>query len=211
MTRAALPAECRRRAVQPRWPRVRRPPRRPAERGRSGRRLATAAGRHRSGRGPARGRAARTGGGDRHRPRRDHRRASRVADLRPAAGTGRRGAAAGAIAARRSAGSRCASPARTATSGWTPIRIRNSMPGAGRSWRSCRRWRWTSSGRSTGCWRSHSPVSPRRDASSSACAPLLRPPVVRLLGRGARRGARGSAWPPRLPPAARGASSSDGG
>ena len=82
---AAVPAECRRRAVQPGWARVRRASRRSAERGRAGRRLATAAGWHRSGRGPACGGAARAGGGNRHRPGRDHRRASRVADLRPAA------------------------------------------------------------------------------------------------------------------------------
>ena len=84
-----------------------------------------------------------------------------------------------------SAGSRCASPARTATSGWTPIRIRSSMPGAGRSWPSCRRWRWLSSGRSIGCSPHHSPVSPRRNASSLRLAPLLGPPVVRFLGLGA--------------------------
>ena len=73
----ALPPQRRRRAVQPRRTRVRRPPRRPAEcRGRP-RRLAIAAGRHRRRRGPARRRAARTGRGDRHRPRRDHRRSTR--------------------------------------------------------------------------------------------------------------------------------------
>ena len=55
---------------------------------------------------------------------------------------------------------RAALPRRaTPTSGWTPTRIPSSTPGAGRSWPSCRRWRWTSSGRSTRSLRRRSPAS----------------------------------------------------
>ena len=94
-------------------------------------------------------RAARTGGGDRHRPRRDHRRASGLADLRPAARTaGRRAGRAlsrAAAALVRAALHR----RRTPISASISTRTRNSTPGAGSSWPNCRRWRWRSSGRST--------------------------------------------------------------
>ena len=92
--------------------------------------MADAARRDRPGRDPAPGGAARTGGRDRHRQGRDHRRKPGLAALRSAGRARRQRYGAGAIGASARNGLSCASPAGTATS-TSPPSIRNSTPGNG--------------------------------------------------------------------------------
>jgi len=82
-----------------------------------------------------------------------------------------------ALRGRYRAGSRCAFSAATPTSGWTPTPTPNSTPGAGRNSPNCRRWRWTSSGRSTRSLVRRSRASRGRRADSlqqenAGCAPI---------------------------------------